>query len=193
MRERNNPLRHLPPRAFTIIQAFREAFIHDLADVPARYPTGTILYLSQSLTVPVLVVKKKYQDRVAYRQARTIEELIHEIEISRSPVIFIQYTPAWFDMNNPDDITRFITVCRDRARKKGPVVLLALHTTDIIPSLKDGADHDTSLSPVRLRGRVLALKEQIRLDQIDLSFSSPVMAKKLCGQMKLVNSIKINS
>ena len=51
---------------------------------------------------------------------QTIEELIHEIEISRPPVIFIPYTPAWFAVDNPDDITRFITVGRDRARKKGP-------------------------------------------------------------------------
>ena len=46
-----------PETGIHIIQAFREDFIPDPADLPARYPAGTILYLSQSLTVPVLVVK----------------------------------------------------------------------------------------------------------------------------------------
>jgi hypothetical protein len=68
MRDRNNQLKHIPPQAFTIIQSFREEFIRDLADIPTWYQTGNILYLSQYMKVPVLMVKEEHQDRIAFQQ-----------------------------------------------------------------------------------------------------------------------------
>jgi hypothetical protein len=64
---------------------------------------------------------------------------------------------------------RFITVCRDCARKKGPLVIIALISVDVLESLKDGQSI-TQLYLVRERRRALSLKEQTRLDKIVESF-----------------------
>jgi len=185
MRDRNNPLKHIPPQAFTIIQSFREEFIRDLADIPTRYQGGIIPVISQQMTVPVLMVREEFQDRIVYLQAVTLEDLIREIETSPAPIVFIQYTPAWYENCEPEKIDSFIALCRERARKKGSVVILAVFSVDIIQPLKNGTDHFTQVYPVRTREKLLALKEQTRLDSIDISLPGPVTVSKMCGQMKL--------
>jgi hypothetical protein len=110
----------------------------------------------------------------------SIDELIYKIETSHAEVLFIKYTLAWFEMEYPYFSILFIIACRDRAWKKGPLVIIALLSVAVLDSLQDGADHFTQLYPVR----VFTLKEQTRLDKILVSFTGPVIASKLFGQMK---------
>jgi hypothetical protein len=65
-------------------------------------------------------------------------------------------------------------------------VMLTLLSVGVLESLKDGADNFTQLYPIRERRRTLALKEQIRLDNIVVSFKGPIIASKMFCQMKLV-------
>ena len=185
MRDRNHPLKQIPNRVFSIIQAFKEDFNKDLSDVPARYPDGKIVYLSQHATVPLMMVRDEYFTQIGYRTAPTIEDLIHAMEESEAPIIFIQYTPAWFEIENLIRISMFINACRNRARRKGPVVMLATYSVEIPQILKEKSDHFTQVYPYRITGKQLALKEQTRIDKIPESSSGPGPGSKLYGQVKL--------
>jgi len=184
MRDRNNPLKHLPPDAFSIVLASREIFRRDLADLPARYPKIKITYLTGLIGVPYLILKEQYQESLDLRMAETFERLISIVRSDRSSLLFIGHSPVLFDDDHAVRAALFGEVCRERAKKCGPVVLLATHPDPILSTLKETADYFIEFGGIRLCGLRLAIKEQTTLESLPVT-SGIKGDERLYGQMKL--------
>ena len=184
MRDRNNPLKHLLPDAFTIIMASREIFRRDLADLPVRYPKMRIAYLSGLIGVPYLILKEQYQENLDFHMVETFERLIAIVRSDRSALLFIGHSPALFGYDHTDRAALFGEVCRERAKKSGPVVLLATNPDPILSALKETADYFIEFGGIRLNGVRLAIKEQTTLESLPVT-SGINGDERLFGQMKL--------
>ncbi|MFH0966633.1 MAG: hypothetical protein V1862_02970, partial [Methanobacteriota archaeon] len=124
MRDRNNPLKNIPPQAFTVIQASHEDFHKDQADIPVRYPVGQITYINNHQFVPLIKFREEHQDRLIYLEIHTLHDLLAVIEIDNSAILIIEYKVTWFGVDKPEDRELFKDVCKKRAKQGGPVIVI---------------------------------------------------------------------
>ena len=185
MKNINNPLRNIAPDSFTIIQASHQEFHRDLADIPIRYPTGRITYVNNHLYVPLIRFSEEHRDRLNHLEIHSMDELLKIVESDRSAILFIEYKLIWFEVDNQDQMLRFNEVCKNRARKGGPVVLITAIMDRALLALDGKADYFFQLGKTELRGRSRAIREQTHFDEISGNYSEPVEKRKLFGQMKL--------
>lgn len=185
MRDRNNPLKNIPPQAFTIIQASHSGFHRDLADIPVRYPTGQITYINDHQFVPLIRFQDEHQDRLNHLEILTFPDLLSTIESDTSAILFIEYKMKWFGIDKPEEMIRFQEVCRQRARQGGPVVVITAIMDRALLELDGKADYFFQIGKIQLKGRRLAMKEQITLDEFPVCSPGPVIRRKMYGQVKL--------
>ena len=124
MKDPNNPLRKIPPNAFTVIQTSHVEFHKELADIPVRYPKGSITYMNNHTIVHLLQFKDEDRDRLIHLKIPNFSDLLQVIEEDESPILFIEYHLSWFRPDSPEDLFTFNEVCRSRSRRGGPVVLI---------------------------------------------------------------------
>jgi hypothetical protein len=106
-----NPLKNIPPNAFTIIRASYAGFPKGLTDIPVRSPAGGITYINTHPFVPLLMFKEKHQDRLNHLVISTLPDLLTTIVSDRSAILFIEYHPAWFGVDRSDLKMKFNEVC----------------------------------------------------------------------------------
>ncbi len=80
---------------------------------------------------------------------------------------------------------KFNEVCRKRAQKGGPVVVITAIMDRALLALDGKVDHFFQVGKIELRGRALAIKEQRRLDEILVGMAGKVEKGRLFGQVKL--------
>ena len=102
MTEQDNPLKNIPPNAFTIIQASHAEFHRDLADIPIRYPTGRITYINNHQFVPLIQFSEEHQDRLDHIEIHTLDDLLKFIESDTSAILYIEYKLVWFGVDKTD-------------------------------------------------------------------------------------------
>ncbi len=186
MRDRNNPLKHIPPDAFTVIQTSHSEFHKELADIPVRYPKGQITYINNHKFVPLLRFREEHQDRLVHLQIPDITELLREIEEDESPILIIEYHLSWFRPDKSEDILAFNEVCRSRARQRGPVILITAIIDRTLLELDGKADFFFQIGKIQLKGKRLEIKEQAYLDEYPGGTPGVMRPGKMYGQMKLV-------
>lgn len=59
-----------------------------------------------------------------YLVISTLPDLLTAIGSDGSAILFIEHHPAWFGMDKLDQMLKFNDVCRKRAQKGGPVVVI---------------------------------------------------------------------
>lgn len=185
MRDRNNPLKQIPPRSFTVIQTSHDMFQKDLADIPARYPCGRITYLNNHRFVPLLRLREEDRNRLDHREIQTFDELISTIESDRSAILFIEYGLTWFKVDYADQVVIFTDVCRTRARKGGPVVVITAAMDRGLLSLEGKADYFFQIGKEEHQERRLRTRNQKRLDEIPAGKMQIGEKGRMYGQMKL--------
>nr|WP_319539533.1 hypothetical protein [uncultured Methanospirillum sp.] len=134
--------------------------------------------------MPYLLLKEQYQESLDFRIAETFERLITIVRSDRSALLVIGHSPVRFGDDHTGRATLFGEVCRERAKKCGPVVLLATHSDPILSTLKEIADYFIEFGGIRLCGLRLAIKEQTTLESLPVT---PGIKgdERLYGQMKL--------
>lgn len=185
MNDQDNPLKNIPPNAFTIIQASHAEFHRDLAFIPIRYPTGRITYINNHQFVPMILFSEEYQDRLDHIEINTLDDLLKFIESDTSSILFIEYKLVWFGVDKTDQMLLFNEVCKNRARKGGPVVVITAIMDRALLVLDGKADFFFQIGKTQFRGRCLAIKEQTHWDELSVKTPGPVERKKMCGQVKL--------
>lgn len=129
--------------------------------------------------------KEEHQDRLNHLVISTLPDLLTTIESDRSKILFIEYHLAWFGVDRSDQMLKFNEVCRKRAQKGGPVVVITAVMDRGLLALEGKADYFFQLGKIKLRGRCLAIKEQTRLDEVLVGNTGLVEKGKMCGQVKL--------
>lgn len=185
MRDRNNPLKNIPPDAFTVIQASHEDFHKGLADIPVRYPDGQITYINNHQFVPLIKLREEHQDRLVHLEVHTLDDLLMIIESDRSAILIIEYKMAWFGIDRPEEIDLFNDVCKTRAKQGGPVVAITAIMDRGLLKLNGKADYFFQVGSLPLKGKRLAIREQTYLDALPASPPGQVAEGRLYGQMKL--------
>ncbi len=185
MRDRNNPIKNIPLQAFTVIQASHTDFHRDLADIPVRYPVGRITYINGHQFIPLIALKDEHQNRLDHLEISTLDELLTTIEADSSAILLIEYHLSWFKPDKEEEIFQFNEVCRNRARKGGPVVVITAIMDRALLKLDGKADYFFQVGKRELKGRALANKEQTNLDSLPVCSPGPVKRGRLYGQMKL--------
>jgi hypothetical protein len=185
VRDRNNPLRNIPPGAFTIIQASHAEFHKDLADIPARYPAGQITYINNHRFQPLIKLREEHQDRLDHLEIHSLPELLLTIESDNSAILFIEYSMTWFGIDTPDEILKFNGVCRKRAQQGGPVLVITAIIDRYLLSLDGIADYFFQVGKMLPSGRRLAFREQVTLDMIPDNPSGPRERERIYGQTKI--------
>lgn len=185
MRNRNNPLKNIPQDAFTIIQASHAEFLKYLEDIPLRYSAGRITYINNHQFIPLIRFNEEDQGRLYHLEIHSLGELLKTVESDRSTILFIEYKFMWFGVDNPDLLLQFNEICKKRARKGGPVVLITAIMDRALLALDGKADFFFQLGKVELRGRTLAIREQVHLDEYPTGALEPGKKGRLYGQMKL--------
>lgn len=185
MRSRNNPLKNIPPESFTIIQASHAQFHTYLADIPIRYPHGRITYINNHQFVPLISLADEHQDRLDHLIIHTLHELLETIESDRSAILLIEHKFVWFGVDNPDLMLRFNDVCKKRARKGGPVVVITAIMDRELLELDGKADYFFQIGKTELSGTRKTMKDQTYLDEIMAVVPVVAEKKRLYGQMKL--------
>ena len=185
MHDRDNPLKNIPPNAFTIIQASHDRFHKSLADIPVRYPNGRITYVNNHQFVPLIQFSDEHQDRLDHVEIHALDDLLSFIEADTSAILFIEYKLVWFGVDKPGEMLKFNDVCRKRAQKRGPVVVITAIMDRALLALDGKADYFFQFGKIELRGRRLASREQKQLDEISTSIGANGERKRMCGQVKL--------
>jgi hypothetical protein len=185
MRDRNNPLKNIPPGAFTIIQASHAEFHKELSDIPARYPSGRISYINNHQFVPLIMFKEEEQDRLDHLMITEPDKLLSTIESDTSAILFIEYHLSWFKPDSPEELNQFCEICRSRAKRGGPVVLITAILDRGLLALEGKADFFFQMGKIKLAGIRLKMKEQRSLDETSCSESCCMERVRMYGQMKL--------
>jgi len=185
MHDRDNPLKNIPPNAFTIIQASHADFHKDLADIPVRYPNGRITYVNNHQFVPLIQFSEEDQDRLDHVEIHALDDLLSFIESDTSAILLLEYKLVWFGIDKPDEMLKFNEVCRKRAQKRGPVVVITVIMDRALLALDGKADYFFQLGKIKYGRRSLACKEQRTFDEISTGVVGTVVTKKMCGQLKL--------
>jgi hypothetical protein len=185
MRNRNNPLKNIPPNAFTIIQASHEDLLKYLYNIPVRYPNGLITYINNHNFVPLIRFVEGYESKFLHLEIHSLEELLKNIESDESGILFIEYKLIWFGVDNPDSILRFNEVCRKRAKKTGPVVVITAIMDRNLLKLEGKADFFFQLGKIELHGRSKSVREQTYLDELPEGVIRTGRKGDVYGQMKL--------
>jgi hypothetical protein len=185
MRDRNNPLKQIPSSSFTIIQASHPEFHKYLADIPARYPNGRITYLNNHRFVPLLKLKEEDQDRLDHWVIQTFDELISTIESDKSAILFIEHGGIWYNVDYHDQMVMFNEVCRKRAQKGSPVVVLTVVMDRGLLSLEGRADYFYQIGKAAHQERQFRYKNQKKLDEIPVGPMQIEERGRMYGQMKL--------
>lgn len=160
------PDQNIPPEAFTILQASHADFHSGLIDIPNRYPTGRITYINNHQFVPLISLKEEDQDRLDHVKISTLTELLTYIESDTSAILLIEYHLSWFKPDKEEEIFQFNEVCKNRARRGGPVVLITAIMDRALLKLDGKADYFFQTGKIELRGRALANKEQTHFDSL---------------------------
>lgn len=185
MHDRDNPLKNIPPNAFTIIQASHADFHKDLADIPVRYPNGRITYVNNHQFVPLIQFSEEDQDRLDHVEIHALDDLLSFIESDTSAILLLEYKLVWFGIDKPDEMLKFNEVCRKRAQKRGPVVVITVIMDRALLALDGKADYFFQLGKIKYGRRSLACIEQRTFDEISTGVAGTVARKKMCGQVKL--------
>jgi hypothetical protein len=185
MRDPDNPLRNISPNAFTVIQASHSEFHKELKNIPIRYPKGPITYLNNHPFVPLLQFKDEHHERLVHLKIHHLEEVLRVIEGDESPILFIEYHLSWFRPDTPGDLLVFTEVCKNRARRGGPVVLITAIMDRGLLELDGKADFIFQIGKTPLRGKRLEIKEQAHLDEYSKGNIEVRNPGKMYGQMKL--------
>jgi hypothetical protein len=185
MRNRDNPLKNIPPGSFTIIQASHAQFHRYLADIPVRYPHGRITYINNHRFVPLVRFSEEHQDRLDHLVISTLPELLAAIESDRSAILFIEHKAVWFGVDTPDLLLRFTGVCTNRARNGGPVVVITSIMDRELLALDGKADYFFQVGKIPARGRAPASPEQKELDEFVAAIPGVAEKRRLYGQVKL--------
>jgi hypothetical protein len=70
------------------------------------------------------MLREEHRDRLDHLVISTLPDLLTTIVSDRSVILFIEYHPAWFGVDRSDLKMKFNEVCRQRAQKGGPVVII---------------------------------------------------------------------
>jgi len=108
----------------------------------------------------------------------TLSELLATIASDRSAILFIEYHLGWFGVDRSDQMLEFNEVCRKRAQKGGPVVVVTAVMDRALLALDGKADYFFQVGKIELRGRALAIKEQTRLDKVPVGNPGLVEKRK---------------
>ncbi|MDD1730367.1 MAG: hypothetical protein LUQ50_15030 [Methanospirillum sp.] len=184
MSDTNNPLKNIPPAAFSIFQASHKDFHSCLADIPRRYPTGRITYINNHDFVPLLLFKDEDMDRLDHLKIGALPELLEYIAGDTSAILFIEYHLSWFKTDKEEEMIQFCEVCRSRSRRGGPVVVVTAIMDRSLLALDGKADHFHQVRTWGLK-KVRAIKEQTYLDSIPEGPVGVMEKGRLYGQMKL--------
>ncbi|PWR69845.1 hypothetical protein [Methanospirillum lacunae] len=185
MGEQNNPLKDIPADAFSIFQASHTYFHACLADIPSRYPVGTISYINNHDYVPLLQFRDEDQDRLNHIKINKLADLLDYISRDTSSILFIEYHLAWFRPDNKEELEQFCETCKTRARAGGPVAVITAVMDRNLLSLDGKADYFFQVKPWELKGRARAIKDQTELNMFLKSCTGVVQRGRLFGQMKL--------
>jgi len=184
MRDHSNPLKNIPPEAFSIIQASHKDFLTCLADIPRRYPTGRITYINNHDYVPLLQFKEEEQDRLDHLKIGDLSELLEYISTDTSTILFIEYHLSWFKPDKEEEMIQFNEVCKARARKSGPVVVVTAIMDRNLLGLEGKADHFFQVRTWELK-KIRAIKEQTYLDSLSVEPVRVTEKRRIYGQKKL--------
>ena len=184
MRDHTNPLKNIPPEAFSIYQAAHKDFLTCLADIPRRYPTGRITYINNHDYVPLLQFKEEEQDRLDHLKIGKLSDLLEYISTDTSAILFIEYHLSWFKPDKEEEMNQFSEVCKNRARKGGPVVVVTAIMDRNLLGLEGKADHFFQVRTWELK-KVRAIKEQTYLDSLPASQMGTMEKRRVYGQTKL--------
>ncbi|HWQ65028.1 MAG TPA: hypothetical protein VN429_11470, partial [Methanospirillum sp.] len=167
MRDHTNPLKNIPPEAFSIIQASNKDFLTCLADIPRRYPSGRITYINNHEFVPLLQFKEEEQDRLDHLKIDSLSELLEYITSDTSTILFIEYHLSWFIPDKEEEMIQFNEICKARARRGAPVVVVTAIMDRNLLVLEGKADHFFQVRTWELK-KVRAIKEQTYLDSLSV-------------------------
>nr|WP_319537908.1 hypothetical protein [uncultured Methanospirillum sp.] len=184
MRDHTNPLKNIPPEAFSIYQAAHKDFLTCLADIPRRYPTGRIMYINNHDYVPLLQFKEEEQDRLDHLKIGSLSELLEFISTDTSAILFIEYHLSWFKPDKEEEMIQFNEVCKARARRGGPVVVVTAIMDRNLLVLEGKADNFFQVRTWELK-KVRAIKEQTYLDSIPAGSVGVMEKRRVYGQTKL--------
>jgi len=184
MRDHTNPLKNIPPEAFSIFQASHKDFLTCLTDIPRRYPTGRITYINNHDFVPLLQFKEEEQDRLDHLKINSLSELLEYIAADTSAILFIEYHLSWFRPYNKEEMIQFCEVCKTRARRGGPVVAVTAIMDRNLLFLDGKADHFFQVRTWELK-KVRAIKEQTYLDSLPAGPVGVMEKGRIYGQTKL--------
>ena len=118
-------------------------------------------------------------------EIHALDDLLSFIEADTSAILFIEYKLVWFGVDKPGEMLKFNDVCRKRAQKRGPVVVITAIMDRALLALDGKADYFFQFGKIELRGRRLASREQKQLDEISTSIGANGERKRMCGQVKL--------
>ena len=135
--------------------------------------------------MPLLKLKEEHQDRLDHLEIATLPEFLSAIASDRSAVLFIEHHLSWFGIDKPDLMLMFNEVCRKRAQRGGPVVVITAIKDRGLLALDGKADYFFQMGKIELGGRCLAIKEQTRLDELPVGNTGLVEKRRMFGQVKL--------
>jgi hypothetical protein len=184
MRDHTNPLKNIPPEAFSIIQASHKDFLTYLADIPRRYPNGRITYINNHDYIPLLQFNEEDQDRLDHLKIDSLSELLEYITADTSSILFIEYHLSWFKPDNKEEMIQFCDICKNRARRGGPVVVVTAIMDRNLLVLEGKADHFFQVLTWELK-KVRAIKEQTYLDSLSVGPIGVMEKRRVYGQTKL--------
>lgn len=184
MRDHSNPLKNIPPKAFSINKAAHKDFLTCLADIPGRYPTGRIMYLNNHDFVPLLQFKEEEQDRVDHLKIGNLSELLKYISTDTSAILFIEYHLSWFKPNKEEEMSQFNEVCKARARRGGPVVIVTAIMDRNLLVLEGKADHFFPIRTWEFK-KVRVIKEHTFIDSLSAGPVGVMEKGRVYGQTKL--------
>ncbi|HWQ64338.1 MAG TPA: hypothetical protein VN429_07960 [Methanospirillum sp.] len=185
MSDQSNPLKNIPSGAFSIFQASHTYFHACLADIPSRYPVGTISYINNHDYVPLLRFREEDQDRLNHIKIDKLADLLDYISHDTSSILFIEYHLAWFRPDNKEELEQFCETCKTRAKAGGPVAVITAMMDRNLLSLDGKADYFFQVKPWELKGRARAIKDQTELNSFSFLANRIVDKGRLYGQMKL--------
>ena len=128
----------IPRNSFTILIGSRDFLTGTLADVPAKFRPGRIVYIhfQGRLHLPLSSVE---QDRIEYRQERNIIDIIPVLKADSARLIIFEYNSAWF-YENEGCIGFFGYLCRERSRNRQEVLFISETFDSVISELEPMAD-----------------------------------------------------
>jgi len=129
----------IPKDSFTILIGSSDFLSRTLADVPAKFRHGNIVYIHSGGGHLYLHPSAGEKDRIEFRQERNIIDIIAMLESDPARCIIMAYDPAWFSQNE-EYIGPCGYVCRKRSGNRQEVLLISETFDSTISELESMAD-----------------------------------------------------